>query len=191
MAFFIGNLDIEQLRNQSDDSLHAYGFRRWNESENPLWLIPQSLYSRIPNGTELETIGGETISFEAGQTDDDHRFGMLAYGFRQQSKRADPRTTERTESRVAELEQQLRQERAWNSKLQTRLKMLAERWISQNAVRLLADVEWVVTGREGVSVCLFCHQTFVHGHTSDCEAFGERGVLPPDVRAALHPSTTD
>lgn len=45
-----------------------------------LWLFPYQWYPHIPEGMELLDINGETELFKKGVTDDDMRFGVLAYG---------------------------------------------------------------------------------------------------------------
>ena len=47
-----------------------------------LMLFPHEWYDCIPEGFMVECIGGETEPFKKGVTDDDRRFGMLAYGVR-------------------------------------------------------------------------------------------------------------
>ncbi len=71
--------------NATADELLAAGFGRWNgpadrEDGKTLWLIPASMYDEIPDGIELVTINDKTILFEHGKTDNDRRFGCLAYG---------------------------------------------------------------------------------------------------------------
>jgi len=50
------------------------------KATHELWLFPASWYEDIPNGFPIVDINGCTESFEKGKTDDDRRFGMLAYG---------------------------------------------------------------------------------------------------------------
>lgn len=45
-----------------------------------LWLLPAEWYDSIPNGFPVIDINGCLEQFERGKTDDDRRFGMLAYG---------------------------------------------------------------------------------------------------------------
>lgn len=47
------------------------------------WLFPAEWYPHIPAGTPVVAIGGGTEAFEPGVTDNDMRFGYLAYGFLQ------------------------------------------------------------------------------------------------------------
>jgi hypothetical protein len=60
--------------------LTKHGFRKWDNKKPTLMLIPKELYGSIPNGFELTTIFGKKEKFKNGVTDNDSRFGMLAYG---------------------------------------------------------------------------------------------------------------
>ena len=50
------------------------------ESTHELWLFPAEWYDSIPNGFPIVDINGCIEQFERGKTDDDRRFGLLAYG---------------------------------------------------------------------------------------------------------------
>lgn len=71
--------DFEALRECDDDELAELGLRRWSED---LWLFPHEWYDHIPKGFEIETINDKLEAFDPGQTDNDKRFGVLAYGIR-------------------------------------------------------------------------------------------------------------
>ena len=62
----------------SKETLLQIGMRQWGE--HGLWLFPYQWYDHIPAGMELMCIDGSTEPFERGVTDDDMRFGVLAYG---------------------------------------------------------------------------------------------------------------
>lgn len=62
----------------SKEVLQDFGMAPWGE--HGLWLFPYPWYEFIPAGYLLTCITGEEEPFVAGQTDDDYRFGMLAYG---------------------------------------------------------------------------------------------------------------
>lgn len=51
-----------------------------------VWLFPSEWYNSIPNGFKLISISGENHLFEKGKTDDDRRFGCLAYGILRKPK---------------------------------------------------------------------------------------------------------
>jgi len=79
------------LRDLSKTVLKELGLRPWNNPNDPedadaafdgktLMLLPGEWYSAVPAGYELVCIFGERAPFEAGVTDDDIRFGCLAYG---------------------------------------------------------------------------------------------------------------
>lgn len=69
----------------SKDVLEAIGCRSWGAPDSEgkvLMLFPYQWYAHIPAGMQLEDIAGSHFSFEPNVTDDDYRFGMLAYGVR-------------------------------------------------------------------------------------------------------------
>lgn len=71
--------EFEELRHLPVEKLIDLGLRRWSE-ETGLLLFPVEWYPMIPPGFMLTSISGETEPFEPGVTDDDCRFGVLAYG---------------------------------------------------------------------------------------------------------------
>lgn len=76
---------FESLRTMTTDELSRRGLRQWTDEPDgtpPLLLIPAKWYNAIPEGYELESINGEKTKFTRGVTDDDSRFGYLAYGIR-------------------------------------------------------------------------------------------------------------
>lgn len=77
-------MDFSKLPNLSEDTLKAIGCQKWDvpdDDRNVLWLFPAEWYDHIPDGTIVYTINGETEVFKHGETDNDRRFGALAYGF--------------------------------------------------------------------------------------------------------------
>ena len=64
----------------TDEERHALGLGKWDE-EGSLWLFPKEWYNSIPDGLQITDINGITELFQKGITDDDYRFGCLAYGF--------------------------------------------------------------------------------------------------------------
>jgi hypothetical protein len=92
-----GFLDLPSL---PDKALLALGLRRWGtlwdddkkprpvSRRNPmLWLYPCEWYPAIPDGLPIVTISFEHSTFKAGETDDDIRFGCLAFvKYKQDSK---------------------------------------------------------------------------------------------------------
>jgi hypothetical protein len=64
-------------------TLKAIGCCPWDEPNDKgesLWLMPGEWYNHIPEGMPLTCIDGTTEPFKRGETDDDIRFGCLAYG---------------------------------------------------------------------------------------------------------------
>lgn len=65
----------------SDVQLSELGLQKWDETEyGALWLFPHQWYGSIPEGFEVTVIDGRKEQFVNGVTDDDMRFGALAYG---------------------------------------------------------------------------------------------------------------
>lgn len=74
--------DWENLHIKDDNTLRAFGFRVWeNDEKGKHWLFPKEWYSIIPDGFPIIDISGIKEEFKSGVTDDDCRFGCLAYGF--------------------------------------------------------------------------------------------------------------
>lgn len=76
-------IDFNDLHKMPKETLQQAGLCPWDEPNDKgevLWLIPGEWYDRIPEGFMLTCISGETEPFERGKTDDDTRFGLLAYG---------------------------------------------------------------------------------------------------------------
>ena len=73
----------ERLCSLSKESLKALGCCAWDEPDARgmvLMLFPHEWYSHIPAGYEIVCINGDREQFVPGETDDDMRFGCLAYG---------------------------------------------------------------------------------------------------------------
>lgn len=69
---------FDSLKTLDDEALHELGMQEWGEYN--LWLFPKEWYNHIPDGYEVTIISGKKEKFKKGVTDDDIRFGMLAYG---------------------------------------------------------------------------------------------------------------
>ncbi len=69
---------FEALRKLPREKLIDLGLRPWDESG--LLLFPREWYDLIPDGFEVVSILGESEPFVLGQTDNDCRYGVLAYG---------------------------------------------------------------------------------------------------------------
>ena len=77
--------DWQSLRDQPASVLKSLGCRKWDgpdEAGKCLMLFPHEWYSIIPDNTCIETINEDLEFFKAGETDDDIRFGVLAFGLR-------------------------------------------------------------------------------------------------------------
>jgi hypothetical protein len=70
--------EFDALKSMPDDKLRELGLQLWDTNH---WLYPAEWYDFIPDGYEMVCISGEVEKFEKGVTDDDMRFGALAYGF--------------------------------------------------------------------------------------------------------------
>jgi hypothetical protein len=68
--------------------LREWGLRPWNDPAEEddefngavLWLLPGEWYEDIPEGLEFTDIANTTEAFTPGVTDNDIRFGCLAFG---------------------------------------------------------------------------------------------------------------
>lgn len=75
--------DWDALRLFSQADLKSMGCGVWNHPDERglvLMLFPGEWYRAIPAGYEIVDINGHREPFEPGVTDDDIRFGCLAYG---------------------------------------------------------------------------------------------------------------
>lgn len=65
------------LHSLPEPTLKAIGMAPW---DGRLWLLPYQWFNKIPLGFMLTCIDGTEEPFNPDTTDDDMRFGMLAYG---------------------------------------------------------------------------------------------------------------
>ncbi len=72
---------FELLPTLSKKLLRTLGMVSWDDN---LLLYPLKWYSFIPEGTTIIDINGITKKFKVGITDDDSRFGALAFGFKKE-----------------------------------------------------------------------------------------------------------
>jgi len=67
---------------KSTEELKQLGLGIWDKTEETThFLFPKEWYSIIPAGMMITYIDGKSEPFQPGITDDDYRFGCLAYGF--------------------------------------------------------------------------------------------------------------
>ncbi|MDP1873699.1 hypothetical protein [Phenylobacterium sp.] len=84
------DFDFSSLPSLPEASIRALGCMAWDEPDTEgqvLWLYPAEWYAHIPEGHMIVDINGELERFQRGVTDDDMRFGVLAFGF---LRKADP-----------------------------------------------------------------------------------------------------
>jgi hypothetical protein len=75
-------LDWAKLPTKSHEELISMGLGVWEKSEEGThYLFPHEWYSIIPEGLQMKCIDGSIEVFKRGVTDDDKRFGCIAYGF--------------------------------------------------------------------------------------------------------------
>ena len=56
------------------------GYRKWNDGDPILWLVPAAMYDSIPDGSLVVDIFYLPERFKHGVTDKDTRYGLLAFG---------------------------------------------------------------------------------------------------------------
>ena len=67
------------IQKADEAALRELGLQKWDEGH---WLYPSEWYEHIPAGLPIVTISDEIETFQPGITDNDMRFGVLAYGFK-------------------------------------------------------------------------------------------------------------
>lgn len=74
--------DWDALRTKTRAELEALGCAPWETQADGscLMLFPATWYDSIPAGFEITSISGRKEQFAPGKTDDDRRYGALAYG---------------------------------------------------------------------------------------------------------------
>lgn len=84
--------EFDALKRLPEETLKRLGLGIWERDNEgaPHWLYPGEWYSCIPEGYEVTDICGEREAFKPGETDDDIRFGCLAYGFIQTAALSEP-----------------------------------------------------------------------------------------------------
>ncbi len=73
--------DFDAIKTAPDGFLRSLGLAKWDDDDPTLWLYPGEWYKAIPEGYEIVDINGLHEPFKREETDDDIRFGCLAYGF--------------------------------------------------------------------------------------------------------------
>ena len=68
---------LDTLKTAPVSILRDLGLQKWDDD---LWLYPAEWYDYIPEGYEIVDINGKTEQFCSGETDDDRRYGALAFG---------------------------------------------------------------------------------------------------------------
>jgi hypothetical protein len=71
--------EFDALKKAPKDILIDIGLKLWDKGH---WLYPGEWYDFIPEGYPITDINGVTEPFRKGKTDNDIRFGCLAYGFK-------------------------------------------------------------------------------------------------------------
>jgi len=69
--------EYDALKNAPNNILKDIGLSDW---DGEIWLYPAEWYDYIPEDYEIIDIWGKTEKFQKGVTDDDRRFGCLAFG---------------------------------------------------------------------------------------------------------------
>ena len=74
--------EFDALKTFNKQKLIDLGVGVWYETPKMThYLYPKEWYDYIPDGYPIAFISGHTEPFETDKTDDDYRYGCLAYGF--------------------------------------------------------------------------------------------------------------
>ena len=73
--------EYDALKKMTPENIKKTGCQIWEVEDVVYWLFPWEWYNHIPEGYMVTDINGKEKPFEKGVTDDDKRFGCLAYGF--------------------------------------------------------------------------------------------------------------
>ena len=76
--------EIDDLKKASESVLKDIGLSIWARAEDGSWvhwLFPAEWYDHIPSGYPIVDICNQVEAFVPGVTDNDRRYGVLAYGF--------------------------------------------------------------------------------------------------------------
>ena len=74
--------NFDTLKLLPKEILVEMGLGVWDETSTTThYLYPKEWYDSIPDGYPVTFISGDTEPFKTGKTDDDYRYGCLAYGF--------------------------------------------------------------------------------------------------------------
>ena len=75
--------DFDALKTLPKEVLKKMGVRIWDEENGEIhYLYPGEWFNLIPEGLLVIDIGGKEELFSKEKSDDDIRFGCLAYGFK-------------------------------------------------------------------------------------------------------------
>ena len=75
-----------ELTTLPKERLRQKGLGIWDDENGLHWLYPGKWYNYIPEGLPVISINGDVEIFHKGETDDDIRFGCLAYVFIQKER---------------------------------------------------------------------------------------------------------
>jgi len=85
----VPQINFANLPTLADETLRQMGCQKWDEPNaagETLWLYPAEWYGLIPDGTPIVTISDRRELFKRGETNDDMRYGALAYGFMKKAR---------------------------------------------------------------------------------------------------------
>ena len=73
---------LDKIKKLPHDVLMRIGVGAWEKTDTHIhYLFPAEWYDYIPEGYEIVTINGSVKKFVHGETPDERRFGMLAFGW--------------------------------------------------------------------------------------------------------------
>jgi hypothetical protein len=77
--------EFNEVKKFPSELLLKMGVRKWSENKDTgeiIYIYPGEWYNLIPEGYPIVDINDEEELFNKEKTDDDIRFGCLAYGFK-------------------------------------------------------------------------------------------------------------
>lgn len=76
----LGSKKYIDFKNITREEASELRFGKWSEEQPNLWLFPLWIVPLIPDGMTVYGLDGKPFKYEKEKTDNDIRFGCVAYG---------------------------------------------------------------------------------------------------------------